>query len=80
MAKVKQREYSEFHLCNTKWTFGSSGAVAKATFREFLKDTSGPNQGTQVIGYYKKNSIIFPQRAYVIARKIPQYCKILLKL
>lgn len=55
MEKVKQREYSELHLCNTKWAFGSSGAVAKATFREFFKDTGGLNQGTQVISYYKRN-------------------------
>ena len=53
----------------------SSGAGAKATVREFFKDTGGIKQGTQVICYYKRNSIIFPKRLTLLLEKYPNIAK-----
>lgn len=59
-----------------EWAFDFSGAVAKATFREFFKDISGLNQDSQVIRYYKRNKIIFlPQNLMFLLEKYPNIAK-----
>lgn len=39
--KRKTQEHFESHLYNITWGLDSSRTVAKATFREFFKDTGG---------------------------------------
>lgn len=59
-----------------EWAFDFSGAVAKATFREFFKDIGGLNQDLQVIRYYKRNKIIFlPQNLMFLLEKYPNIAK-----
>lgn len=59
-----------------EWAFDFSGAVAKATFREFFKDIGGLNQDSQVIRCYKRNKIIFlPQNLMFLLEKYPNIAK-----